>query len=99
MRVDIDVRHLTRIEGHGNIVVRVADGELEEARWDVVETPRFFEVMLKGKHYSTAGILAARICGICSISHCLTALRATERAFGVEGAGAGGPPASARQTR
>ena len=83
-RIDIDVRHLARIEGHGNIVVRVSDGELEEARWDVVETPRFFEVMLKGKHYSTAGILAARICGICSISHCLTTLRATERAFGLK---------------
>ena len=83
MRVDIDVRHLARIEGHGNIVVRIADGDLKEARWDVVETPRFFEVMLKGKHFSAAGILAARICGICSISHCLTAVRATERAFGV----------------
>jgi len=84
MRVEVDVRHLARIEGHGNIVVRVADGTVQEARWDVVETPRFFEVMLKGKHFSSAGILAARICGICYISHCLTAVRATERAFKVE---------------
>jgi len=86
MKIDlnVDVHHLTRIEGHGNIEVRVKDGTLQEARWDVVETPRFFEVMLQGKHYSTAPILAARICGICSISHCLASLRATENAFGIE---------------
>jgi len=85
MKVDlnVDVRHLARVEGHGNILVRVKRGELEEARWDVVETPRFFEVMLKGKHYTTAGILTARICGICSIGHCLASLRATENAFGL----------------
>jgi coenzyme F420-reducing hydrogenase alpha subunit len=82
--VDVDVHHLSRIEGHGNIMVRVRNGKLEEARWDIVETPRFFEVMLKGKHYTSAGILAARICGICSIAHCLVGVRATERAFGIE---------------
>ncbi len=83
LNLDLDVHHLSRVEGHGNIVVRVRDGKLEEARWDSVETPRFFEVMLQGKHYSTAGVLAARICGICSIAHCLASLRATEQALGV----------------
>ncbi len=83
-KLEVDVHHLSRIEGHGNIVVRVEDGKLTEARWDVVETPRFFEVMLKGKHYSTAAVLTSRICGICSISHTLTSLRATERAFGID---------------
>ncbi|MFH2008186.1 MAG: Ni/Fe hydrogenase subunit alpha [bacterium] len=86
MKIDlnVDVHHLTRVEGHGNIVVKVTGGEVTEARWDVVETPRYFEVMLKGKHFTTAGILTARICGICSIGHCLASVRATERAFGVE---------------
>jgi len=82
--VTIDVHHLPRIEGHGNIHIRVRDGRLEDARWDVVETPRFLEAILRGKHFTSAHMLAARICGICSISHCLAALRATERAFGVE---------------
>jgi coenzyme F420-reducing hydrogenase alpha subunit len=89
----IDVHHLPRIEGHGNIHVRVRDGRLAEARWDVVETPRFFEAIFRDKHYSSAHMLAARICGICSISHGLAALRATERAFGVE------PPPDARSLR
>lgn len=83
INLDVNVHHLTRVEGHGNIRVVVKDGEVKEARWDVVETPRYFEVMLKGKHYTSAGILTARICGICSIGHCLASLRATEAAMGV----------------
>ncbi len=81
--INLDIHHLARVEGHGNIHIRIEGGELKDARWQVVETPRFFEVMLKEKHYSTAAILTARICGICSISHCLTSLEATERAFGI----------------
>jgi len=85
MKLDlkVDVHPLTRVEGHGNIKVRVKGGRIKEARWDVVETPRYFEVMLKNKHYATAPLLASRICGICSISHTLASLRATERAFGI----------------
>jgi sulfhydrogenase subunit alpha len=84
MRVKVDVHHLTRVEGHGNIRIRILDGKVEEARWQVVETPRFFEAILQGKHHSSAAILTARICGICSIGHCLASVRATEAAFGVE---------------
>jgi coenzyme F420-reducing hydrogenase alpha subunit len=40
--------------------------------------------MLKDKHFASAPFLASRICGICSISHTLTSLRAVENAFGVE---------------
>ncbi len=84
VNLNVNVHHLARVEGHGNISIRVANGELAEARWEVVETPRFFEVMLQGKHYTMAGILTARICGICSIGHCLASVRATEHAFGVD---------------
>ena len=84
INLNVDVHHLARVEGHGNIKVRVEGGQLAEARWEVVETPRFFEVMLKGKDFAAAGILTARICGICSIGHCLASVRATEHAFGME---------------
>ena len=83
INLNVDVHHLSRVEGHGNIKVLVKGGKVTEARWDIVETPRFFEVMLKGKHFTTAGILTARICGICSIGHCLASLRATEHAMGI----------------
>ena len=41
--VTIDVHHVTRVEGHGNIRINVKNGVLEECRLDVVESPRFFE--------------------------------------------------------
>ena len=84
VNLNVDVHHLARVEGHGNIKVRVRDGKLEEARWDVVETPRYFEVMLKGQHYTAAALLTSRICGICSVSHVLTSLHATEDAMDVK---------------
>jgi len=83
VNLDVDLHHIARVEGHGNIKVRVRDGKLEKASWEVVETPRFFEVMLKGKHYTASPLLSSRICGICSIAHCLTSLEATEDAFGI----------------
>lgn len=79
----IDIRHLTRVEGHGNINIRIENGKLEEARWEVVETPRFFEAMLVGKKWENAPWISARICGICSIGHTLTSIRACENAFGI----------------
>jgi coenzyme F420-reducing hydrogenase alpha subunit len=80
----IDVHHVTRVEGHGNIVVEVADSQLKECRFDVVETPRFFEAMLLGRPYSEASHITSRICGICATGHATTSLRASEKALGIE---------------
>ena len=80
----INVHHLTRVEGHGNINVTVRDGKLIDARWEVVETPRFFEAILRGKPHDLAPTLTSRICGICAIGHTLASLRAVERAMDVE---------------
>lgn len=78
----VDVRHLTRVEGHGNIRISIVDGQVKEARWEVVETPRFFEAMLVGKLYENAPYICGRICGICSIGHTLASIRTIENAFG-----------------
>jgi coenzyme F420-reducing hydrogenase alpha subunit len=81
--VQIDVHHVTRVEGHGNIVVNVKNGTLEECRLDIVETPRFFEAMLRGRPYTQSSHITSRICGICAVGHATASLRATENALGI----------------
>jgi coenzyme F420-reducing hydrogenase alpha subunit len=83
-KIDINVRQLTRVEGHGNIIVRASNGRIEEVKWEITESPRFFEVMLRGRSWHDAHVLASRICGICSVSHQLASLQATEAAFGIQ---------------
>ncbi len=80
---NVDIRRLSRVEGHGNIRIKIKNGKLMEARWEVVETPRFFEAILKGKKWDNAPWITGRICGICSIGHTLTSIRAVENAFGI----------------
>jgi len=81
--VQIDVHHITRVEGHGNIKVDIKNGEIKECKLEVVEAPRFFEAMLRNRHYDEAALITSRICGICSVGHQLASLRATEDAFGI----------------
>ena len=82
--LDIKVKHLTRVEGHGDIVVNMREGVLEKAQLEIVEAPRYFEAMLKGRSFHEAAIITSRICGICSLGHQITSLKATEQALGLE---------------
>jgi len=82
--LNIRVKHLTRVEGHGDIVVDMKRGVLERARLEIVEAPRYFEAMMKGRSFHEAAIITSRICGICSLGHQITSLKATEQALGLE---------------
>ena len=82
--VNVNVHHLTRVEGHGNIIVDVRNGELKECRLDIVESPRFFEALLLGKPYQQASHITSRICGICAVGHATASLRTSETALGVQ---------------
>lgn len=82
--LDINVKHLTRVEGHGNIVVDMKEGRLEKAHLEIVEAPRYFEAMLKGRSFHEAAIITSRICGICSLGHQIASLKATEQALGLQ---------------
>ena len=82
--INVNVDHVTRVEGHGNIVVNVKEGKIEECKWEVVEAPRFFEAFVRGRTYLEVAHITSRICGICSIGHTLCSLQATEAALGVK---------------
>jgi len=79
----IQLHHVTRIEGHGNIDILIKDGRVERCQWQVVEAPRFFEAMLRGRKWYEVAHITSRICGICSIGHTLASLKATEAAMRV----------------
>lgn len=82
--VSIDVHYLTRVEGHGNIVVDVKAGKLTKCEFQVIESPRFFESMLVGRSIWEAQHITSRICGICACGHTLASLKAAEDALGVK---------------
>ena len=81
--LNLNVEHVTRVEGHGNIVLNVKKGNIEKIQWQISEAPRFFEAMLRGRHYYELRPITSRICGICSIGHSLASLKATEDALDV----------------
>ena len=81
--VNINVHHVTRVEGHGNIKVRANNGEIEQCELQIVESPRFFESMLIGRRWFDVHHITCRICGICSVGHTTASLCATESAFGL----------------
>lgn len=80
----IQVDHIARIEGHGNIHVVINDGVVESVEMQVSEPARFFESMVKGRDYSELSYIVSRICGICSASHVVTNIKALEKIFAVE---------------
>ena len=81
--VKVDVHYLTRVEGHGNIVVDVKGGRLTKCEFQVIESPRFFESMLVGRSIWEAQHLTSRICGICACGHSLASIKAGEDALGI----------------
>jgi sulfhydrogenase subunit alpha len=82
--LNVNVHHVTRVEGHGDIVVDVKNGEIKKCQFEVVEAPRFFEAFVRGRPYYELSHITSRICGICSVGHATTSLRATEKALGIE---------------
>lgn len=81
---NIDVRHVTRVEGHGRIIVNTREGVVEEVKLAITEANRFFENFVKGMHPADIPWIVSRICGICCVGHQLTATKAVEAALGIE---------------
>ena len=84
MKAKINVDHIARIEGHGNVHVVIEDDQVKTVQMEVVEPARLFESMVRGRSFSEVSYISSRICGICSASHTVTDLLAIERIFGVQ---------------
>jgi coenzyme F420-reducing hydrogenase alpha subunit len=80
--LSVNVEFLTRVEGHGHIVVDVAEGVLKTCQLQIIEAPRFFEAMLQGRSIFEAQHITSRICGICACGHSLASIQAAEAAIG-----------------
>ncbi len=79
----IKVDYLARVEGEGALLIQIKDGAVADVKLKIFEPPRFFEAFLRGRQFSEAPDITARICGICPIAYQMSAVHAMEDACGV----------------
>lgn len=79
----IRVETLARVEGEGSLYIKFHGDQVADAKLKIYEPPRMFEAFLRGRHFSEAPDITARICGICPIAYQMSAIHAIERALGV----------------
>jgi len=84
----IKVDYLARVEGEGALYIKIRDDRLEDVKLKIFEPPRFFEALLRGRRFTDAPDITARICGICPVAYQMSAVHAMENAMGVEIGGA-----------
>jgi coenzyme F420-reducing hydrogenase alpha subunit len=80
----IKVAALARVEGEGAIYLTIKGGKVTDVKFNIYEPPRFFEAFLRGRAYSEAPDITARICGICPVAYQMSSVHAMENAFGVK---------------
>lgn len=80
----ITLDHITKIEGHASLKVRVEKGKVKRCELGSTEGARFFEGLVVGRPYDDASEMVMRICGICSVGHFTASLKALEDAMGVK---------------
>ena len=80
-RISID--HVTRIEGHGRITIKLdGAGKVSDAQFHVTQI-RGFEKFTEGRPYYEMPSITARICGICPVSHLLASVKACDAIMAV----------------
>ena len=80
----ITIPHLGRVEGHGGIHVKIVGDVVHEVDMDIFEGSRYYEALLKGRHFLEVQGIICRVCAICSASHTVAALTAIEKALGIQ---------------
>jgi sulfhydrogenase subunit alpha len=80
----IKVDYLSRVEGEGSIFLKIKGGHVERSEVRIFEPPRFFEAFLRGRRFSEAPDITARICGICPVAYQTSAVQAMEDLMGID---------------
>ncbi len=89
----INIPALARVEGEGALEITLREGAVEEVHLRIYEPPRFFEGILRGRHFHEVPDIVARICGICPVAYQMSAVHALEAALGIA------PPENTRALR
>jgi sulfhydrogenase subunit alpha len=79
----IRVDYLARVEGEGALYVKIKENKVIDVKLKIFEPPRFFEAFLRGRSFTEAPDITARICGICPIAYQMSSCHAMEDACGV----------------
>jgi coenzyme F420-reducing hydrogenase alpha subunit len=83
-KFDLDLRNISKIEGHTHMSIRAVDGKVVECKLKISENKRFFTQAVVGLGFDKIAPTMSRICGTCSSAHVLCSLEAIEKGFGVK---------------
>src|SRR5512137_99204 len=83
MASKLNLEHISKIEGHAKLYIKISNGKVETAELRVLEGARFFEGILKDRKFNDLSHISSRICGVCSVVHTITSIKAIEDAFGI----------------
>jgi len=75
---------ISRIEGHLRAEVEIDDEGIVREAYVSGQLFRGIEIILKGRDPRDAGLLAGRICGVCTNSHFRVAVSTVENAYGIQ---------------
>ena len=79
--------YLARVEGEGGMRVRMRGAKVVDVQLKIYEPPRFFEAFLRGRQFTEAPDITARICGICPVAYQMASCLAMESLCEVEVSG------------
>lgn len=79
----IKLNHICKIEGHANLDLEIEGNTIKKCHLEAVEGSRFFEGIVLDRVYDDVTEIVSRICGICSVGHTVTSLKAIENAFSI----------------
>ena len=80
----ITLDHITKIEGHAKLHIVIKQAKVKKCKLQIFEGSRYFEGIVRGKHFSDLPDVTSRICGVCSVAHTLASIKAIENAFNVQ---------------